>query len=66
MNNPDARNLFFNPMISTPLGYGTLQSVNLYALPREQIDQVFGVRDPTILNGLYSGNYYYGNAYFLF
>ncbi|CAF3037754.1 unnamed protein product [Rotaria socialis] len=62
MNNLDARDLYLNPLISSPVNHHPLQSVNLYGLPRQPIDQVFGTNEQSSSNALFSGSAFYPGA----
>ena len=61
LNNPDARDLLGNPIISTN-AEGALSSVNLYNQPRPQQQQVYGTNDQSLLNTMYNGNNYYSGG----
>ncbi|CAF3360825.1 unnamed protein product [Rotaria sp. Silwood1] len=63
MNNPDARDIYGNPMGSSSITDNTLQNVNLYGLQRPQQQPPFyGTNDQSSLNSLYNGNNYYSGS----
>ncbi|CAF1647962.1 unnamed protein product [Rotaria magnacalcarata] len=59
MNNLDARDLYQNSLFSSSVDHNPLQSVNLYGLPRQPQDQVFGTNGQSSPNALFSGSAYY-------
>ena len=62
LNNPDARDLYGNPVVSTNTDT-SLNSMNYYNQPRPQVQQIYGTDDQSLLNSLYSGNSYsYGGT----
>jgi len=62
LNNPDARDLYGNPLISSAYTQDKLNSVNYYDQARPPIQQVYGNSESS-LNSLYGGNsLYYGSG----
>ncbi|UJR36298.1 hypothetical protein I4U23_029027 [Adineta vaga] len=62
MNNPDARDLLGNPIMSASNTDNTLNSMNLYNQPRPQQQQIYGTNDQSLLNPTYSGNNFYSTG----
>jgi hypothetical protein len=64
MNNPDARDLYGNPIIhaSSSNSDNTLNSMNMYSQPRPQQQQIYGSNDQSSLNSGYSGNSLYSGS----
>jgi hypothetical protein len=62
LNNPDARDLYGNPYMSSSNRDNTLTSVDLNDQPRPQQQQIYGTNDQSLLNALYSGGSFYGGG----